>query len=157
MNKEFVSIEIALQLKQLGFQDECLGFYYYDGSFNSYRLIYTESSSDYMNVVPAPLWQQVFDWLETKKVFISIEYVAPDTNEFHYRLDNYNPVYRVFESRLINKNWERVDTGKTAGEFSIYSKTWYATRIECTKAAIDDAITLINKPMGAGTITSVKF
>lgn len=66
MDKQFVPIDIALELKQLGFQDECLGFYYYDGSFKSYRLVYDESSSDYLDVVPAPLWQQVVDWFIEK-------------------------------------------------------------------------------------------
>jgi len=63
MEKEFVNYEIALILKEKGFMEECFGFYYYDGTFEKYRLVYEESSNDYLNSINAPLWQQVLEWL----------------------------------------------------------------------------------------------
>ena len=33
MKKQFVSYEIALALKELGFDEECIGFYYNENNF----------------------------------------------------------------------------------------------------------------------------
>ena len=66
MNKEFVPYEQALQLKKLGFDEPCLGYYgchqaffwitktegYYDGGLDS--------------VVPAPFYRQAFRWFREK-------------------------------------------------------------------------------------------
>lgn len=159
MTKEFVPAALAQQLKEAGFDEPCFAHYRDDRDLIMLSCGIAGVKYSYISESPllAPLWQTVVDWLETKKVFISIEYAAPDTNKFHYRLDNYNPVYRVFESQLINKKWESVDTGRTTGNFGSYSKEWYKTRIECLNAAISEAMTLINKPMGTGTVTSIKF
>jgi len=56
MNKEFVPYEQALALKELGFDEPCLG--YYDGGGN----LYTEM----VEVLKAPLYQQAFRWFREK-------------------------------------------------------------------------------------------
>lgn len=74
MENQFVSVEIALKLKEKGFINDCLGFYYYDGSFQKYRLVYNESSDEWVNPINAPLYQQVIDWLrEEHNIDIYIE------------------------------------------------------------------------------------
>ena len=52
MNKEFVKYEQALALKELGFDEPCIG--YYDEGGN----LYTEM----VEVLKAPLYQQAFRW-----------------------------------------------------------------------------------------------
>lgn len=66
MENQFVSSEIAFKLKEKGFLNDCLGFYYYDGSFQKYRLVYNESSDEWVKTINAPLWQQVIDWFRTE-------------------------------------------------------------------------------------------
>ena len=61
MEKQFTTYEIALKLKELGFNEECLGIYYYDGSFKKYILEYKDTE-EYLVCISAPLWQQVIDW-----------------------------------------------------------------------------------------------
>ena len=56
MEKEFVTYEQALALKELGFDELCFG--YYDGGGN----LYTEM----VEVLKAPLKQQVFRWFREK-------------------------------------------------------------------------------------------
>ena len=81
MNKEFIPYEQALELKELGFDERCFGFYnprheiskeplyeHTGGTFDNYN------RTDYL--VSAPLYQQAFRWFREKyDLFISI---------FHY-------------------------------------------------------------------------
>ena len=76
MKEQFVTYEIALALKELGFDEECLAYFNND----KYRdLICTcENGMDgdftihhYSGDVNAPLWQQVIDWLrENYNIYI---------------------------------------------------------------------------------------
>ena len=64
MEKEFLSYDLALKLKELGFDEECFGYY------NNNRLgvyqnedYYLSSDSPPDNRIEAPLWQQVARFL----------------------------------------------------------------------------------------------
>lgn len=90
MEKQFVTFEIAKQLRDLGFDDPCLAWYYFDEETKSYTLNsfkqeygdkfdwwkYSELDSDvYVDNLIAPLWQQVIDWFREKhSIEISICY-----------------------------------------------------------------------------------
>ena len=85
MKEQFVTYEIAKYLKDLGFDEPCLGIY------NGMQEIYCDSKiehftsqekaqyifgNDKVNVILAPLWQQVIDWLrEVYKIHILIQRV----------------------------------------------------------------------------------
>ena len=69
MKEQFVTYEIALKLKYLGFDEECLGDYYIipsdktpnpNGEFLGLKY---EDVSSYTRLVSAPLWQQAIDWI----------------------------------------------------------------------------------------------
>ena len=73
MNKEFVSYEEALELKQLGFDEPCLGFYNHQGqlilmtqedenSIQVYKNSYVKLGKQYA----VPLHQQAFRWFREK-------------------------------------------------------------------------------------------
>jgi hypothetical protein len=63
MEKEFVSYEQALALKELGFDEPCIG-YYYNGKlcFDSPGVNLTGPSGEQ----PLPLYQQAFRWFRNK-------------------------------------------------------------------------------------------
>lgn len=79
MNKEFVSFEIAKELKELGFDEECFAGYQLDGNVNrTMRLFYRSSSqrgitvhaptygkysSQNKHIIKAPLISQVINWM----------------------------------------------------------------------------------------------
>ena len=81
MKEQFVTYEIALKLKDLGFDEPCIAYY-----FNRYgdvelfsefvidhskRVFYTHS--EYETI--APLWQQAIDWfLKKKHLYIDITF-----------------------------------------------------------------------------------
>ena len=64
MKKEFVTYEIALELKQLGFDEPCFG-YYNSGVKNPLEVEYS-IPYDHKEYLSAPLYQQVFRWFEEK-------------------------------------------------------------------------------------------
>ena len=103
MKKQFVTYEIALKLKELGFDEECLAYYdinilfpveqplpdefnttktnniYYDNDFH-YPLIKLED-----DIIIAPLYQQVTDWFRKKhNIHIEIE-LTDNTMQFYYQ------------------------------------------------------------------------
>jgi hypothetical protein len=63
MKIEFVTYELSLELKQLGFDETCLS--YYEGESFSYHLA-SIKGDDY--IIPAPLFQQAFRWFRDKKL-----------------------------------------------------------------------------------------
>lgn len=76
MKNQFVTYEIALKLKELGFDEPCLSYWFTVKGNNpqiSKNDIYFNGYKNYHdgNTI-APLWQQVIDWLETKGYYINI-------------------------------------------------------------------------------------
>lgn len=71
MEKEFVSYEQAVALKELGFDQLCCGYYLLNTLFISNDIVY--NSSD-INVIKAPLKQQAFKYIREKyKYYFWIE------------------------------------------------------------------------------------
>ena len=73
MEKEFIPYELALELKELGFNEGCFGYYY---TLNGKDWKFAEKSEYYrlddeINIggkfsLLAPLYQQAFRWLYQK-------------------------------------------------------------------------------------------
>jgi hypothetical protein len=88
MNNEFVSYEIALKLKELGFDEPCLT-YYYELTSNlrthlaiDIRNAWTYSGNKKLGFTLAPLYQQVFKWLRNKyDIDFSINTIYSKYNE----------------------------------------------------------------------------
>lgn len=88
MKEQFVTYEIALKLKELGFDEPCFAHFLYKDNITYKRAIQLKSDkmlyycqqninpyNQYKEMCTAPLWQQVFDWLEEKfQLNIQIEY-----------------------------------------------------------------------------------
>lgn len=67
MKKQFVTYEIAKQLKELGFDEECFGYYHVnEGYTKGYAFCYSENTRTSDCSVLAPLWQQVIDFIWEK-------------------------------------------------------------------------------------------
>ena len=66
MEKEFVSYEIALELKQLDFDEPCIGKFYY----NQLEIGGIWTNNDFKEdpdiFISAPLYQQAFRWFREK-------------------------------------------------------------------------------------------
>ena len=94
MQKQFVTYEIALKLKELGFDEECINEYWFTCeklrfSFESIKNIYhykrSNSDNNDISLISAPLWQQVIDWFREKhNIHIEIE-LTDNTMQFYYQ------------------------------------------------------------------------
>ena len=73
MENQFVTYEIALKLKELGFNDECLASYHNTkiiGYEKESWLVLNEDSDQFLEstfICKAPLWQQIIDWFREKQ------------------------------------------------------------------------------------------
>ena len=81
MKRQFVTYEIALALKELGFDEPCLARFTAQKDLVTSGC-YTDSDPIMLGVcnsdihesnVAAPLWQQVIDWFELKHGIIIVE------------------------------------------------------------------------------------
>ena len=67
MQKEFVPYELAVKLKELGFNEPC--FAWYDGRYiASINQNYCKNSEEWLNTIhcAAPLYQQAFRWFRER-------------------------------------------------------------------------------------------
>ena len=136
MKEQFVTYEIALALKELGFDEECLVYFNND----KYRdLICTcENGMDgdftvhhYSGDVNAPLWQQVIDWFsDAHKIFIEIRFADKALSVYEFC------VYKTFKE-LVNNTIERIGLGN--------DRKVYSTYFEAREQAILKAIELCQK------------
>jgi len=67
MEKEFVTYELALKLKELGFDEPCWGYYHVNEGYSiGYAFCYSDRESQPYYGCSAPLFQQAFRWLYQK-------------------------------------------------------------------------------------------
>jgi hypothetical protein len=65
MNKDFIPCEQALALKELGFDEPCIKYYWTDGMFaKGYEDPFNYNKRD--NVISAPTYSQAFRWFREK-------------------------------------------------------------------------------------------
>ena len=88
MEKEFVSYEIALKLKELGFDELCFTYYYnINGNIRTGIVVnihnaWTYTGTKKLGITLAPLYQQVFRWFRNKHdIDFSINTIYSKYNE----------------------------------------------------------------------------
>ena len=111
MEKEFIPYELALELKQLGFDEPCFGYY---NDLGGKQLAVTErdlrDSRDYINNTIewflAPIFQQAFRWFREKHGICG--YVSPleDGSAFYHMI--YTNISAPYSNRIctLPEKWE---------------------------------------------------
>jgi hypothetical protein len=79
MEKEFIPYEQALELKELGFDEPCLGFY---GEFSNNKVAY--GLADGIN--RAPTFSQAFRWLRENYGLRGFIGFRPNVKQFDYHI-----------------------------------------------------------------------
>ena len=129
MKNEFVPYEIAKELKELGFNEPCLAWWFKDSVVS----VPTETRSFWSdwNVtvtrISAPLWQQVFRWFIEKHQLNGVPYydiagkwdyniqrvesglLTGQVNSYIAMRDTYSEIQEACIWRLIDKIKERRD------------------------------------------------
>ena len=81
MEKQFVTYEIALKLKELGFDEECFG--YFAPLKKELTIWHNPEVTNQGEFILAPLWQQAIDWLrEEHRIDIQILRNKPGYHEY---------------------------------------------------------------------------
>lgn len=111
----FVDWKLALRLKAIGFTEPCFAYYWTMKDTFHYTVRY-ENHNRIGLKVSAPLWQQVIDWLDSKKLFIDIDHEFGE--DWAFTIDNGG-------------------NGHSGDEIA------YMDRTQATKFAIDSAISII--------------
>jgi hypothetical protein len=133
MKKEFVPHELALTLKEKGFDEPCLRGYNSAYTENNkpvlHDFVYGELQTNTMyekcrladvNVCTAPLWQQVIDWLREKhSIDVMIRQITLDGTAY----------YKI----------TKIETDDKIKGYSNFCKSTY----EAKEKAIKQALTLI--------------
>lgn len=71
IKNQFCSYEIALAMKELGFDEECFGLYKNKKFYRDYE---TFQWDDFSNCIKAPLWEQCIDFFREKyNIHVSVE------------------------------------------------------------------------------------
>lgn len=92
MEEQFVPYELAVELKELGFDEYCFGEYFIIKG--SDKVVFEtegeESCSctmrEHGSIIKAPLWQQAFEWFRKKGLSSHIEYWG--IFGYYYKIDN---------------------------------------------------------------------
>ena len=101
MNKEFIPYDLAIQFRELGFDEECIGFY------NIHLDVIPIDSEPYTtkSIDGSILYQQAFRWFREKHNLFSfittIEHADSDGFDFTFWIAKYNidkmPVCSTYE------------------------------------------------------------
>jgi len=123
MEKEFIPYKQALQLKELGFDEECIYAYYHTNDLdnfkpNDYVLCGDRSNSmlDKDGRISAPLYQQAFRWFREK-------------NDYEHRI-----------CKLIEEDGYMASIGWAGVEDiceQVEGKTYEDAELECLKKLIE--------------------
>jgi hypothetical protein len=138
MKEQFVPHEIALKLKEKGFDEPCLG--YFDPLYKKLVIWENGSTNSTSTWVYAPLWQQVIDWLS------DVHNIEVDAMRYTYRggvyqgkcymwfVDQYDPKYN-HELEEDDSHWILNERKAQGYDFK--------TKREAILAGITEALTLI--------------
>lgn len=81
-----VSLEIAKELKEIGFDMVCQNWQAYE-SFVSVNFTYLDRyRKNNYDVTTIPTWEQVLEWFREKGYIGTINFVYIDKNNFYYKL-----------------------------------------------------------------------
>lgn len=99
----FVPYEIAVKLKEVGFDEPCFNYYHNDNddsndkSFYLFEFMHTfgiknserVTNQGFENTISAPMYQQIVDWLSEKfniDVLLDITYDNKNGNWYYYKV-----------------------------------------------------------------------
>ena len=125
--EQFVPYKQAEQLKELGFDEDCLG-YYEDSKLQISQVEYIELDDNFY--VLAPLYQQTFDWFREKyKLMIAINVSSAGYYLSFFKNEKFQYYFEV----------------KIGEESYLRMKEYYITYQEAQLACLDKLISLVKE------------
>ena len=95
-NREFIPYEQALELKELGFDEECIAYHHTTLSSSDVDLVLGKTHNRFYHLVGipedfntlAPLYQQAFRWFDDNTDYIG--FIVPSVEEFGFTYEIHN-------------------------------------------------------------------
>jgi len=111
MNKEFAPYELALELKELGFDEPCLAYWDNNKLFvidrNSGRIQKNSNYKDiFEGIISAPTYSQAFRWFRKKGYRFSVIIDSPLAEEESHYIEIWFEKQFLHESHYIYKKYE---------------------------------------------------
>ena len=105
ISKNFIPYDLALELKELGFFEECLGFYIWQSWNNNSRLEIGNDGEYTCETIKAPLYQQAFRFFREKYGlhYIICKNIQMDGYGYRevilipYMEENENTIFKTYE------------------------------------------------------------
>lgn len=111
MESQFIPYEQALDLKKLGFDEECFAVY---SEYDKTR-VYDESFIKEGLKIQAPLWQQAFDWFRNKNdMFGCIDLQTVNPAHWYCRIDVVKINDYIYHSEDDNLAFETYEEARLA-------------------------------------------
>lgn len=132
MNKienNFVPYQESLELKELGFDEECFGYHNminHSGNYQFDRRIWETSD----NYIEAPLYQQAFKWFRDKHLLEGL--ILPQDKSVLDPL----PLYFIAIQSYRNKVWNELFNSTNKNTLLHYSE-YEEAELECLKKLIE--------------------
>jgi hypothetical protein len=122
MDKEFVPYQPSLDLKELGFNEDCFGWYNWTGK----DLSLTNNSYVDINPTPAPTFSQAFRWFREKYD------LHPSFTRYKSSSINREPTIftHLYEIQIIDENADKIFH---VGDFNSLEEA----ELECLKKLIE--------------------
>jgi len=139
-NELFVTRDIALKLKVIGFDEPCFAFFTSSGNLR-YNLIlendnpklYSNSEINVLDYCSAPLWDQVIDWfIRIRNIHIEVE-LTDTTSEYCFE-------YCIVTSN--DRDWNDEDCTDSAKRHYDWGLK-FDKRYDCLKAGVLKSIEII--------------
>lgn len=119
MNKQFVTKSIAEKLKEKGFSHDCIAYY---NNTNDSLVIRAISSLNKANVILAPTWTQLDEWLLERKVLIETIPVDSWKGNWYWRVsieDYLAPFCLVKDYDYKNPYGSKIKAYESAVEYAL--------------------------------------
>lgn len=103
MEKQFCGYEIALQLKELGFDEKCFGYFEIAEKIKIEVSYNSDPNLIRRDFIAAPLWQQVISWFREKHKINMLFIQSNHTGCWMYTLEGindgkeYHDLYRSYQ------------------------------------------------------------
>lgn len=114
LQEQFVLYELALELKNLGFDEECLAYWYAGGNELIYNPIPKYELEKYKLGFGAPIWQQAFEWFGNKGYYSYIEPVIVEGAASRIKFDYVILSEKGAEEEYNNKPYHTIYEGRVA-------------------------------------------
>jgi hypothetical protein len=99
MEKEFIPYELALELRQLGFDETCFGWFRNTEFTISFNDLIRKERGEEIKIIAAPTYSQAFRWFREKHQLIHHMYWV-----YKKKYDGIDWIFHIKGINMINNN-----------------------------------------------------